>query len=315
VGNNWSMVSPDILAIMGVIDTRMQWSRKNSSRPYFQYHPSEFGQCLRKAQYRRYAALGYIDIPEEEINSQTLRLFEKGHNMQRRWSSYFEDAGILRGYWKCKHCWSNANGAYKILHGKQDKIGVFKPAKCDCGCTAFQYEEIAAYDEELNMSGHVDMVIDFSQFDPSVFNGIKPLYNIANLPQKPIVVDMKTSNNMGFGKTLRDGPSFAYQVQLTIYANILGYEYGLLIYENKDNSRTASFKIPKNTDTIFASIKQQVRLMNEMVANKQLPPPRPNKKDSYECNYCPCSSMCKSSGIWKHEKLSEMRKKFYGMLL
>ena len=46
--DNWNMVSPDVAAVMGVVDTVMQWKRLGSHRSYIHYHPSEFGKCLRK---------------------------------------------------------------------------------------------------------------------------------------------------------------------------------------------------------------------------------------------------------------------------
>ena len=314
--NNWNMVPEDVLAVMGVVDTFMQWDRKvNSHRSYFKYHPSEFGQCLRKVQFRRYAELGFIQVVDEEIDSQKLRLFDKGHNMHSRWVSYFERIGVLRGFWDCTYCGTGIEST-QTRYGEEEKLGVFKPDKCDvCGSVCFDYAELAINDKELNMSGHVDMVLDFSNFDSNRFKEVKPCYNIKNLPQKPIVVDMKTCNDASYSKILRMGPSLAYQVQLTIYANVLDCAFGLLIYENKNNSKIASFKIHKHIDTVFRTIKKQAQLMNEMVDHKLLPPPRPEKKDSYECRYCPFASICKKSSIWGSPTLNETRTKFYGLLL
>jgi hypothetical protein len=107
-----------------------------------------------------------------------------------------------------------------------------------------------------------------------------------------------------------------YRVQLTIYANLLDCEYGLLIYENKNNSDTASFKIERNSDTIFATIERQALKLNELAKFKKLPPPRPADKDDWECKDCPFATLChKTGGAWDDPKLKDRRKVFYGKLL
>jgi len=317
--NNWNYVPVDITAIMGVVDTTVRWSNtQGPPRTYTSYHPSELGKCLRAMQYKLYEALGLIKIEKEAFDSKLLRLFGKGHNMHARWTNYFRDAGVLRGYWRCVNptCSAGRN-KHGNWYGQDKLLGDMKPQKCDCGSDHFDYEELVVKNEELNVYGHSDMVLDFSNFDISKYlnSNIELGFIKDDLPKKPVVVDMKTINDRGFSEILRNGPHFAYQIQLNVYANILDCEYGLLIYENKNDSRLASFKIEKNTETVFVEIQKQLTLMNQMVQSKILPPPRPIYQDSYECRYCPFSKICLKSAIWDKKNLKDLRNKFYGGLL
>ena len=199
--------------------------------------------------------------------------------------------------------------------GKNERLGCFKPKKCSCGNKDFKYHEISVQDKSLNMYGHVDMVLDFSKFDKEQFAGVSLSFNLDNLPTSPVVVDMKTANDYRYQQLMRTGPSLEYRIQLIIYANLLDLEYGVLIYENKNTSAVAAYKIDKDTDIIFSQIKQQAETMNSMVELKLLPPPRPAEKDNYECTYCDFKNICHKSKIWEDPELHKKRRNFYGTLL
>ena len=327
---------PEIISIMGTIDTYLRWREKNKDpRGYEIYHPSSFGKCLRNMQYKRYAAMGLIKEDSEEFDSKMLRLFETGHHTQSRWEKYFTDMGILRGIWACanpfcskfdensKYTSEEGSGKSRI-YGLDDKLGCFKPEKCDCGCERFFYDELSVGDKELNLYGHSDMVLDYSRFDPEKYKGVLQTFDVLSLPSCPIVADMKTIKAKRFDGMVKFGkpPSFEYQIQLQIYMNMLGCDYGMLIYECKDDSRTAAYKIEKNPDH-WEIIKSQAKKMNEMVIAKKedgtplriLPPPRPRDKTSWECNYCGFNKMCRVSSVWDDPNIDSKRKNFYGDLL
>lgn len=325
---------PEIQSILGVIDTHLRWdSKRDNSRKFDQYHPSAFGKCLRNMQYSRYVSMGLIKVVPEELESQSIRLFGKGHNMHSRWAKYFEDIGILRGIWQCKNlCCSmwDENGKFagesdkwKTIqprqYGKKEKLGVFKPESCVCGCEDFDYHEASVVSSEMNMYGHVDGILDFSQLDPDRYKDVKLTFNMDKLPKSPIVVDMKTINDYRWKqKLMRSGPGLEYKIQLCIYANILDLDYGLIIYENKNTSEAKAFKVERNRDTMFAEIERQAKMMNSMASCSppKLPPPRPVAKDDYECGNCPFKAICHESAVWNDsEKLAVQRKQFYGKLL
>ena len=327
--SNWLFAPKEVQAVLGSVDVHLQVKRSKDVRLYDKYHPSAFGQCLRKMQYYRYAQKGDIPMPVEKAESKMIRIWENGHYAQSRWEKYFQAMGILRGLWRCDsyHCrYYDDDGKYigenhdnkkSRIYGTNDKLGVFQPEKCCCGCKQFSYEEILVEDKELNISGHVDMVLDFSRLDSEscTFDGLT--FNKDDLPEEPFVVDMKTCNKYAWdNKVMRSGPSFAYQIQITIYSNMLGCDYGMIIYENKNDQTSKAFKVLNKTDTWYKEIKRQIKLMDGMIPLKKLPPPRPVSKSDYECKNCPFSSMCHKSKTWSDEKnLRKKRHSFYGELL
>jgi len=336
MSGEWLFVPEEVRAFNYLMDDYMQVHNKNGPpRGYERYHPSAFGKCLRQMQYYRYAQQGFLPMPVQSVESNMLRLWEVGHHTQSRWEKYFSDLGIIRGVWRCVNplckSFKDDGSGYKSteeldqsvldirprVYGKEEKCGVFKPERCACGCTRFDYEEIHVEDKEMNLDGHCDMILDFSNLNMSKFEGFKTSFSADQLPKGIVVADMKTCNQYAWdNKVMKVGPSLEYQIQLTIYANILGCDSGLLIYENKNDSKTKAFKIPKNEDTWFPVIKEQARLMNEMVPHKKLPPPRSFTKSDYDCKYCPFAQTCHASKVWDDEMtLKEKRKKFYRNLL
>ena len=322
---------PEVVNVLNVLNTFLKWSNLNGPpRGYEHYHPSSFGGCLRKVQYQRYADMGLVYPHKEEMDPKTLRIFDTGHSMHARWASYFEKIGMLRGVWECTNpgCgnWSS-DGTFKPVqvgdtlpkpktYGRDNKLGCFKPEKCACGNSKFYYHEITVEDKELNFRGHCDQILDFSNFDPSMFskgNPVDVLFRTEDLPKKPIVLDMKSINSFGFKSKLEHGPSLVYRTQLVIYCNVLDLDYGVLIYENKDDSSTKIYKVDRNPE-MWNVIKRQAQHMNDMVSDQLVPPPRPLSKDDYECRYCEFQSMCHRAKIWDDPDLLRKRLKFYGVL-
>jgi CRISPR/Cas system-associated exonuclease Cas4 (RecB family) len=326
-------MSSDLDAICGVIDTYLRYRSEKSKgdRKYTHYHPSEFGKCLRKSQYKRYSEEKLIEVHKQELDSKQIRLFDKGHNMHSRWASYFSEIGILRGRWKCKNpfCYKmkdgncieeHANSGDETLKGHKSRIygenqkqGVFVPSVCYCGCSKFEYLENRVVDNNLNFAGNCDLILDFTNISNQSFEGVRRSFDIQNLPKKSIVADMKTINAKQFEEKFGlkgSGPHFEYIVQLTIYIHILDCEYGLLIYENKNDSNINMFKVERN-QKMFDLISEQAMTLNEMFSLKLLPPPRPKTKNDYECRYCEYKDICHNSSIWEDTKLSKIRKDFY----
>lgn len=334
---------PEVLAIIDSVDSYLRWSNINQPpRGHERYHPSAFGNCLRQMQYDRYHERGWVEKKTEDPEPWLLRIFGVGHSMHDRWRSYFEELGVLKGYWTCTNpfcaAWDD-NGKMTInpdhlmnnvknlskqrrSYGRNELQGVFKPKQCVCGWNKFHYDEIDIVDEEMNIYGHCDMVLDFTALDKSKFEGVKQVCNFEHLPTGPVVVDMKTINHFEYQKIAGGSPHDYYVVQLMIYANILKCDYGVLIYENKNNQRVAAFKIDKRENDYWPQIRRQAILMNDMVEVEDegrivhlLPPPRPDSKDHKNCEYCGYKEICHSSPIWDDPELNAKRKEFYGDLL
>ena len=342
---NNGYVSKEVASLMGLIDTYRKWAYSKeheegseNRRSYESYHPSEWGKCLRLQQYKHYTELGLIQFEVPEFSSTQLRLFDKGHNMHNRWSSYFDGIGnILRGRWRCKNllCWcfgedgnlkSNLTSEFidqvysdnrARIYGNNDKGGAFKPTKCICGCSKFDYLETEVVDKDLNFKGRADVVIDCSNLDIDRFEGVRSTFNLEYLPKngERITGDMNTIGSRSWGFQLeKRGPHKPYLIQLTIYAYILDCDYGVLMYENKDNSEMKWYKVEKN-DEWWDLIKWQSHTMQDMVKDRKLPPPRPTDKSTYDCKGCEFKKLCHKSGVWKDPNLGKKRRDFYGVLL
>lgn len=313
--------------ILKAFDIYIQNKQYDSNRSYNHYHPSEFGKCLRKAQYRYYEEQGLIQVEKKIFDPQIQRIFDNGHGMHDRWAKYAEKLNILRGIWQCNNplCRKfDDNGNFDNTkecstprrYGEQENLGVFKPEACVCGSSSFHYREIGVNSEELNIKGNVDMILDFSNLRDDVTGELKSLFHLDTWPQTPIVVDMKTANARNFKKVDYEGPHKEYIIQLNIYSNLLGCDYGVIIYECKDNGKINGFKIPRDPE-VFESIKFQSLKMQELAKTEppQLPPPRPLSKDEYECKNCEFKSNCHASKIWQHKNIDRYRQEFYKNLL
>jgi CRISPR/Cas system-associated exonuclease Cas4 (RecB family) len=303
-------INRQVYSISKIIDEYFQYKNNKSSgnRSYSVYHPSAFGKCLRKMQYQRYASHGYIDSPKVTNDSRMIRIWDTGHSLHSRWAKYMEDLGILRGVWTC------SNPECLKVYGKDNLIGDFKPEECiSCKLKDFNYDEITVDDKSINFHGHCDQILDFSKLDKNFLSWAGEKWGgdvfSNNIPNKPIVVDMKSINKSQWSK-IQHEPHFYYVVQITIYIHILNLDYGLIIYENKDDSDIRIFKVLKNED-LWSAIRRQAEIMNKMFEKKSLPPPRPSSKNSFECRFCEFSNICHVSNVWDVDNLNELRSKFY----
>jgi len=337
----FQQIPDEVRAFTGLIDTYIRWKeyQGKDDRQYYKYHPSEWGMCLRKQQYKHYQQLGYFPVEWKGHKSTLLRLFDKGHNMHERWSRYFEACGVLRGVWTCQNkmckCFddegffdltkitetkstdhSNANGKGRV-YGEEELKGVFRPERCVCGCTDFKYDEVAVDHEGTNIYGHADLILDFENFKPEMFKGVSKTFKKEFFPKKGEVVvgDMKTcSDNVWKSKVMKNQPHSYYLIQLTVYAHILECDYGLLMYENKNNSELKMFRVDRN-EKWWAIIQEQAHSMIEMKKKKLLPPPRPDNKSSFECKNCEFKDMCHKSRAWGLPNIDEIRKGWYKEIL
>ena len=294
--------------------------------------------CLRRQQYKHYAELGLVEGVDAELESKTLRLFDKGHNMHNRWTSYFDDiGGVLRGRWRCSNvgCFLfNDDGSLKKLskdeilkifkkgkarvYGEGERVGIFKPDRCVCGCEEFQYLEGHVSDDELRIKGNVDMILDCSNLKEDRFEGVRSSFDPRFLPKdgQIVVGDFKTINLSQWEWQLaKKGPHKAYMIQMMIYIYLLDVDYGILMYENKNDSEMKWYKIERN-DKWWDIIKWQAKAMVDMEEDKQLPPPRYETKTNFECRKsCEFKKQCHKCGVWNNKDLASDIKYFYKELL
>jgi len=203
------------------------------------------------------------------------------------------------------------------IYGGNERQGIFRPECCICGCKDFIYLETIVKNKDLKFQGKSDIIIDCSNLDEKRFGKIRLTFNKKFLPRdgKVIVADFKTINQSSWNFQLeKRGPHKSYIIQLIIYVYILDCDYGILMYENKNNSEIKWYKIERNDDW-WEIIKWQSYAMQDMAKDKKLPPPRPNLKTSYDCKKCEFKNLCHKSKIWQDPNLNEKRKNFYKELL
>jgi len=177
----------EVKTVQNILNTFLRWRNMNGPiRSHQSHHPSSWGGCLRKVQYQRYAESGHIKAEPESLEARIIRIFDTGHSMHDRWARYWEDLGVLRGVWKC------TNPSCGKFYGKDKKLGIFKPDKCECDHDVFTYCEITVKDEELNFYGHVDQILDFSNFEGGKAfkkgNSVRVLFKDEDIPKNPILV-------------------------------------------------------------------------------------------------------------------------------
>lgn len=329
----------EVVSLMNLVDTYKRWKNftTQGDRSYEYHHPSSFGKCARAEQYKHFAYKGYIKVIPKELESQQLRLFDKGHAMHHRWSNYFTEMGVLRGRWQCKNKLCNIfddNGILipntsqekisKLLdsnesriHGDKNILGDFRPTKCCCGCKDFYYVETPVVDLNIGFKGNADLIVDCSRLTDDSFKGVRRTFDIRLLPKdgKVIVIDMKTVGKSAWDfQLIKRGPHKEYLIQLTIYIHILGCDYGVLAYENKNDSNMLWYKVERN-DEWWDVLKWQSQMMMDMATKKQLPPPKYDSKDDYACKKCDFQKLCHSSPDWDRPDFNKFRQWFYKCLL
>lgn len=342
--SDFEYLPPEVSTLLSNVDACIIWEHEHQPpRGHEVYHPSAFGNCLRLMQYQRYEERGLVKGEKKKPSPDLCRIWGNGHSMHDRWRGYFETMGVLRGYWQCSNpfCgfWgddgelisTNFNELYKKdnqwgkrrrVHGTNNLQGCFKPDRCVCGCKKFKYEEVDVVNKELNFSGHADIILDFSIIEQLKAKEIIKVLNLNHIPTKPIVVDMKSINHFYYQDVAKGNPHKYYLTQLMIYINILQCEYGVLIYENKNNQKSCAFKVNARSEDLYPHIVKTAKIMNEMteVVDENgeklnlLPPPKAVFKDEESdiCKYCEYTKLCYSSPIWDDPDIDQIRKDFYG---
>ena len=95
-----------------------------------------------------------------------------------------------------------------------------------------------------------------------------------------IVIELKSANNRTF-TNLRLTPKPEHTIQLQIYLNILGFDRGVVLYENKDNQQLKAFKVDRDHDQWNSIINRCFKIMGMNTIPKTC-------KGS---TWCPCRSV------------------------
>ena len=232
--------------IAGIVDKQLISDAKKSTRDYTHFHSSEWYKCHRKIAYAYYEAKGFIKLDESvyKFDPQLERIFDNGHFTHDRWRKYLEKTNALMGRWECQN-WM-AHEKPKIF-GLENKLGILKPDKCECGSDRFIYHEVGFYDEETMWGGHVDAVMDLSLLD---------LHSSAEC--KYLIIDFKTMNPFQFKKLAEPLPEHIVQMQIYLYLS--GLRVGNFLYEDKGCQAVKEYIVEINEELIAEKKKEALRL-------------------------------------------------------
>jgi hypothetical protein len=265
---------------------------ESRERDYTHFHPSEWDGCKRKIAYAYYEAKDYITIDRSalKLDPQGQRIFDNGHSMHARWRKYLGWTNALIGRWMCKN-WMAHPDKPKI-YGVDEKLGVPRPQKCDCGSTRFEYIELGFLDMETMWGGHVDAIID-----NEVAAKQSGYENLACDPdERFVVVDFKTINDFDYGKKL-ENPKPEHITQMQIYLYLSGLKYGKFLYENKNNQAVKEFLVTRDDKLLEVkkaealALKVQVMSCNSR-GQRTLPKRGFDSKTHYQCMRCKFRGDC-----------------------
>jgi hypothetical protein len=277
---------------------------ESKERDYTHFHPSEWDGCKRKIAYAYYEAKGYITIDRGalKIDPQGQRIFDNGHSMHDRWRKYMEWTKALMGRWLCKNWMAHIHAPR--VHGTEEKLGVLRPKKCECGSTRFEYVEVGFLDREVMWGGHVDGIIDNEIAAKE--SGYKNV--VCDPDERFTVIDFKTINDFEYSKKL-DAPKSAHITQMQVYLYLSGLKFGKFLYENKNNQGVKEFLIPRDDKLLEVKRAEAITLKNQVEAqnsqgNRTLPKRGFDSKTHYQCMRCKFRGDCWNGRHDKRKKVT-----------
>ncbi len=281
--------------LLSLVDQQLVKKANNEFRDYTYFHASEWARCHRKIAYEYYEAKGFIKVENScsKLNAQTCRIFGHGHYSHDRWRSYLQSTGALLGHWRCDNWMAHQDGS--DIHGKENKLGIKKPEKCDCGSDRFSYEEIGFTDKETSWGGHVDAILDMKYLaehhDIPIHGDSKDIDNLSD-SERFLLIDFKTINPRGFS-ALKE-VTLDHITQMQIYLYLSGLKFGDFIYEDKGWQRTKHFTVIRD-DNFIDKLRNEASYLKYVVSNtrdgKCCLPKRPAEytsrghRDCLQCKY------------------------------
>lgn len=264
-----------------------------NERRFHIFHPSAWGSCLRKIAYQYYNdEAPFIEKTPNDVDDRMERIFDNGHATHARWQNYLDQAGVLRGVWRCSNplCYKH--------YGKGELLGIFNPSTirtgpergetrkdwvCECGSKErLEYEEATVKsDAKFNFTGHCDAIIDVrgTEFETGKFD--------------IFVADLKTIKDDMYSELKEPKPE--HVIQVNIYMWILGLSAAVVVYENKDNQALKEMFVPRD-DEMIEKIQQQSLWLQDKLSKKQLPfRPKEFSRSTFPCRLCEFVSFCYGS--------------------
>lgn len=282
--------------IVKVVDQFLIERAKHNDRDYSYFHASEWDRCHRKIALAYYESKGFIKTDPEalKISPNMERLFDNGHKMHDRWKGYLESTGALKGWWLCKNF--GAHPRKPMVYGIGEKLGIFRPEKCECGSNRFEYVEVGFSDPETWWGGHVDTIIDIRKW-PGPVTGLPEGAKVADLPEDEVhmIVDYKSMSPFQFPSLSQPKPE--HITQMNIYLYMSGLKIGKFIYEGKGDHKVKEYLVLRD-DNLIAVKKAEAfrlkRLVNHVKENgKRVVPERGfESRTEEDCQRCKFRARC-----------------------
>ena len=84
---------------------------------------------------------------------------------------------------------------------------------------------------------------------------------IAHPTKGEAVLELKSINDRGFNE-LKGSPKHDHFIQLQIYLNLLNKDYGIVLYENKNDQKLKAFKVERDIKVWETLLERCVNIMN-----------------------------------------------------
>jgi hypothetical protein len=242
--------------VLGSIERYLLSKPKDKSRRTDVLHPSEMAGddwCYRASYFQ---LMGKEEISTRTIGFKLMSIFEEGHNIHRKWQSWFHGMGVMYGKWYCHEC-------EEMFWGGSD-----------CHDGPLEYREVPLFYEPLRIFGHADGWL-VGLGDPLMLE-IKSV-GVGTLRYEIPGVFM--DNNSDFEATWKTitAPFKKHITQVQIYmklAELLGYENvpqeAVIIYEAKPNQEVKEFVVPKS-DWGITHIFEAAQMIVDAIKNEEPP--------------------------------------------
>lgn len=274
-----------MLSLNQIVEAQTLLMSKSNHRDAGYFHASEWDGCHRKIAYSYYEAKGHIKTNAvAEFDPKLFRIFDNGHSMHDRFKRYFENSGALMGYWRCRNY--SAHLKSPRIFGTEERLGCYKPEKCTCGWTEFDYLEVGFRDDDTNWGGQVDIILDRSIIEQT---------NFTDYFERYLITDFKSIGSFQFKQLSEPFPK--HKTQMQIYLYLSGLKYGKFLYECKDDQSIKEYLVVRDDHLIGVKREEATRLkyiITHPNSNGQwtLPKRAYNSKSHTECLRCKYRGHC-----------------------
>ena len=205
------------------------------------------------------------------------------------------EGGNTQDYWLLE-----ALDNHLTVPQRPPRQGVFYPSSLGSKCDRFLYNSYFGLVQEETISPNTKRIFDCGDYlgyryekyfekmgvlvstETPLKSDSPPLsgrldFLIKHDQKQLAVIELKSIGASGF-KALTKKPKDEHFIQLQIYLALTGHEYGVVLYENKDNQKVKAFSVIKD-DEVW---KQLVDRCTKIMAMKEQP------SVCTGLRYCPC---------------------------